>query len=183
MGRSSSPGRVKNFLFSTSSRLALAPTQPPIQWVLGAFSPRGKAAREWSWPLTSNYCRGQENVNLYIYFPIRLHGVVLNWLSTGTTSPFLQVHRQHSQYKDWLRADDQGIRVQVQEGEGFSPLVIQTGSGAHPASYPMGTRGFFLRGVGGKTAGAWSWQPLIPTSAEAKKMWIYTFTPPYVFMV
>jgi hypothetical protein len=32
-GRSSSPGRVKNFLFSTSSRPALGSTQPPIQWV------------------------------------------------------------------------------------------------------------------------------------------------------
>jgi hypothetical protein len=38
-GRSSSPGRVKNFLFSTSSRSALGSTQPPIQWVSGALSP------------------------------------------------------------------------------------------------------------------------------------------------
>jgi hypothetical protein len=37
--RSSSPGRVKNFLFSKSSRPALEPTQPPIQWVPGALSP------------------------------------------------------------------------------------------------------------------------------------------------
>jgi hypothetical protein len=38
-GRSSSPGMFKNFLFSTSSRPALGPTQPPIQWVMGALSP------------------------------------------------------------------------------------------------------------------------------------------------
>jgi hypothetical protein len=38
-GRSSSPGRVKNFLFSTSSRHALGPTQPPIQWVPVFFPP------------------------------------------------------------------------------------------------------------------------------------------------
>jgi hypothetical protein len=37
-GRSSSPGRVKNFLFSTSSTPALGPTQPPIQWVRRALS-------------------------------------------------------------------------------------------------------------------------------------------------
>jgi hypothetical protein len=35
--QSSSPGRVKNFLF-TSSRPVLGPTQPPIQWVLGGLS-------------------------------------------------------------------------------------------------------------------------------------------------
>jgi hypothetical protein len=40
--------------------------------------PGGKAAGAWSWPLTSNYCRGQENVDLYIHYPICLHGVVLN---------------------------------------------------------------------------------------------------------
>jgi hypothetical protein len=38
-GRSTCPGRVKNFLFSTSSRLALGSTQPAIQWVPGALSP------------------------------------------------------------------------------------------------------------------------------------------------
>jgi hypothetical protein len=30
--RSSSPDRVKNFLFSTSSRPPLVPIQPPIEW-------------------------------------------------------------------------------------------------------------------------------------------------------
>jgi hypothetical protein len=38
-GRSSSPGMGKNYLFSTSSRPALGPTQPPIQWISGARSP------------------------------------------------------------------------------------------------------------------------------------------------
>jgi hypothetical protein len=32
-GGSSSPGRVKNFHFSISSRPALGSTQPPIKWV------------------------------------------------------------------------------------------------------------------------------------------------------
>jgi hypothetical protein len=42
MGRGSSPGRVKNFLFYTSSKPALGSTQTPIQWILGALSPEVK---------------------------------------------------------------------------------------------------------------------------------------------
>jgi hypothetical protein len=38
---------------------------------------------------------------------------------------------------------------------GFTSLhVVQTGSGAHPAFYPVGTGDSFL---GGKAARAWSW--------------------------
>jgi hypothetical protein len=37
--QSSSPGKVKNFLFSTLSRPALGSIQLPIQWVPGAISP------------------------------------------------------------------------------------------------------------------------------------------------
>jgi hypothetical protein len=40
-------------------------------------------------------------------------------------------------------------------GSDFSlPHRVQTGSGAHPASYPMGTWDSF---PGGKVAGAWNW--------------------------
>jgi hypothetical protein len=38
--RSSSPGKVTNFVFSKSSRPALGSTQPPFQWVPEAFSGR-----------------------------------------------------------------------------------------------------------------------------------------------
>jgi hypothetical protein len=37
-GGISSPGRVKNFHFSTSSRQGLRSTQPPIKWVPWALS-------------------------------------------------------------------------------------------------------------------------------------------------
>jgi hypothetical protein len=51
--------------------------------------------------------------------------------------------------------------------------VFQTGSGAHPAPYPMGT------GVKwpGREAGR---SP--PTSDEVKKIWVYTSVPPYAFI-
>jgi hypothetical protein len=42
------------------------------------FFPRVKAAGSWSWPVTSNYCREQGNVDPYILSSIRLHGIVLN---------------------------------------------------------------------------------------------------------
>jgi hypothetical protein len=43
------------FLYSTASRPALGPSQPPLQWVMGYkdFLPTHKAAGAWSWPLTS----------------------------------------------------------------------------------------------------------------------------------
>jgi hypothetical protein len=61
----------------------------------------------------------------------------------------------------------------------FSLLhVVQTGSGVHPTSYPMGTGGSF---PGVKRPGRES-DHSPPTTAEVKKMWIYTSTPPYAFM-
>jgi hypothetical protein len=50
------------------------------------------------------------------------------------------------------RLDDQVCRVQFPVGAGnFSQHHVQTGSGSHPASYTMGTRGSF---PGNKVAGA-----------------------------
>jgi hypothetical protein len=80
-GRGSNPGRVKNFP---------SPSRPGQLWSTPNLSNGygGSLVGEWSWPLTSNKCRGEENVDLYIHSPIRLHGVVLNSLSTGTTLPY-----------------------------------------------------------------------------------------------
>jgi hypothetical protein len=49
--------------------------------------------------------------------------------------------------------DDRSSRVRFPAGAGNFSLRhrVQDGSGAHPASYPMGTTGSFL---GGKAAGA-----------------------------
>jgi hypothetical protein len=49
--------------------------------------------------------------------------------------------------------DDRGTRVRFPAGAGNFSFHhrAQNGSGAHPTSYPMGNRGFFL---GGKAAGA-----------------------------
>jgi hypothetical protein len=76
--------------------------------------------------------------------------------------------------------DDQGEReFESRLGKKCSLLhIVQTGSGVNPTSYKMGTGGSF---PGVKRHGrAADHSP--PTSAEVKKMWIYTSTPPYVFM-
>jgi hypothetical protein len=63
------------------------------------------------------------------------------------------------------------------KSESFAVLhSFQTGSGAHPASYPMGTGGSFPSGV--KRQGREA-DPSPPSSTEVMNTWIYTFTAPY----
>jgi hypothetical protein len=54
----------------------------------------------------------------------------------------------------WL--DDRMIGIRFPAGAGNFSLRhrVQTGSGVHPASYPVGTGGSL---AGCKTAGAWNW--------------------------
>jgi hypothetical protein len=56
--------------------------------------------------------------------------------------------------------------------------MVQTGSGVHPTSYAVGSEDSF---PGVKRPGRKA-DHSPPTNAEVKKMWIYTSTPPYVFM-
>jgi hypothetical protein len=56
------------FLFTTASRTALGPTQPPIQYVPGSLSLRLK----WQeCEADQIYCWDQECVELYLHSPIR----------------------------------------------------------------------------------------------------------------
>jgi hypothetical protein len=73
----------------------------------------------------------------------------------------------------------EGSEFESRWGQEFSLLrVVQTGSGVHPTSYPMGN-GEFSPGV--KRQGHEADQ-FLPTRAEVKKIGIYTSTPPYAFM-
>jgi hypothetical protein len=54
-------------------------------------------------------------------------------------------------------------------------------SETHPASYPIGTRGFSLEGGRVKRPGS-EVDHSPTTSADVMNIWIYTSTPPYVFM-
>jgi hypothetical protein len=86
-------------LFYTSSRPVLGLTHPSYWMGTGTSFPGGKATGAWSWPLTSNWCRGQENKDLYMHSPIPLHGVVVNWMSTGRTLPLWDKHLNSELFK------------------------------------------------------------------------------------
>jgi hypothetical protein len=62
------------------------------------------------------------------------------------------------------------------QGQGFFPLLyrIQTGSGAHPAYFPVGTPGLNRPGRVADHSH--------PSNVEIKNTRSYTFAPPYVFM-
>jgi hypothetical protein len=63
--------------------------------------------------------------------------------------------------------DYQGSRVWLLAGAGnFFHHHVQNGSGAHPVSCPMGTRGSF---PGGKAARAWRW-PLTSIKCRGQRM-------------
>jgi hypothetical protein len=74
------------FLFTTASRTALGPTQPPIQWVPGTLSLGVKRAGREADHSHPSSAEVKELVELYLHSPIRLHGVMLS-LSTGTILP------------------------------------------------------------------------------------------------
>jgi hypothetical protein len=75
--------------------------------------------------------------------------------------------------------NDRGSEFESRKGQEFPLLhVVQTGSGAHPASYTMGN-GALCPGL--KRPGREA-DHSPSTSAEVKKMWIYTSTPPYFLM-
>jgi hypothetical protein len=89
-GRSSSPGRTRIFLLSTSSRPLLEPTQLLFNGYLWALSPGLKQpGREADYtPPTSAEVKKRGPIHPP---PIHIHGVVLNQLSIGTLPIYCHV--------------------------------------------------------------------------------------------
>jgi hypothetical protein len=76
-------------IFSTSPRPALGATQPPIQRVPWALSLGVKRPSLESDHLPPNSSETKKTgINTSTPPPIRLHGLVLNWLNTETILPF-----------------------------------------------------------------------------------------------
>jgi hypothetical protein len=71
-----------------TSLIRIHPASNPV--VCNKLFPGGKGvgACSSSLTLTANLCQGQENVDVYVNSPIRLHGVVFSELSTRSTLPF-----------------------------------------------------------------------------------------------
>jgi hypothetical protein len=77
--------------------------------------------------------------------------------------------------------DNRGVEFEFQQGQKFSLLhIVQTDSGVHPASYPMGTGGILPQEV--KQPGREA-DHSPPVSAKVKKMCIYRSSPSHAFMV
>jgi hypothetical protein len=74
------------FLFTNMYRLALGPTQLPIQWEPGALS-LGLKRPGCEADHTPSSSTEVECLKLYLHSSIRLHGVVLSLKITGTTLP------------------------------------------------------------------------------------------------
>jgi hypothetical protein len=139
------------FLFTTMSRLALMPTQPPIQWVPGVLSLGVKRP-------------GREAD----HSPPSSAGVKNAWSYTSTHQyafkAWCSVEAQGQHYftlgADWIRGilatircrgssvgyglESSRARVPAWAGNFSLHHRFQTGSGANPASYTMVTRGFSL---------------------------------------
>jgi hypothetical protein len=103
-------------------------------------------------------------------------------LPEGTQKAYFKSYTMTGSVVDTVagyRLDNRWVGVQGPvEPRIFCSPCRQTSSVVHPASYPMGTGALSLRV---KQLGREA-EHSPPTSVEAKKMWIYTPTPPHAFM-
>jgi hypothetical protein len=158
-GMSLRPCTFKIYILFKSSRLTLGPTQPKIQWVLGALSPgktrRNEATRKTIWRYGDNIKMDLREMRRAV-IARSIWRRAMGWMTPGVWIPV------RSRIVSLLR-------------------IVQTDSGGPPSSLSSGSRGHFhwwkrVRGVKLTT------HPPPPTGADVKNTWFYTSTPPYVSM-
>jgi hypothetical protein len=105
---------------------------------------------------------------------IQKHFMLRYYIITTTTTTTTVRSGMTQWYSAELRSRRSGVRIPA-GAEKFSLYhLIQTGSGGHPASYPLDTMGSF---PGVKRPGREA-DHSPPSNAEIKNAWSYTSTPP-----
>jgi hypothetical protein len=84
-------------LYSIGCRSALRSNQPPIHWGLGALGKAVGARADHSLPTSAEVKNGGAIPQLFV----RLHGVVLTYVSTGTTLALLLVVHKYIHKQTW----------------------------------------------------------------------------------
>jgi hypothetical protein len=158
------------------------PPLPELLWSSPSLLSSGyQGLFPWGW--------SGRGVKLTIYLrlvsPVRLHGVVLSYKRTQGLIYFTLLYfKSHDSSVGIVLGyglDDRDSRVRFPAGAGNSSLRrrIQNGSGAHPASYPMDTRG---SSPGGKAAGVWRWPLTSHLVHRSRMLGAIPPLPQYVFM-
>jgi hypothetical protein len=108
------------------------------------------------------------DINIWYCGSLHLHLTHANYNTLTRSKPIINEEATHileARIAQWYSAEVRAgwSRVRVPAGAGNFSLHhrVQNGSGAHPVSYAVGTRGSFLER---KTAVAWSWPPPVSRS-------------------
>jgi hypothetical protein len=98
------PAGAGIFLFTTMSRMALGPTQPPIQWVPGALSLGVKRLEREADHSPPSSAKVKEWVELYLHFPNApsWRSAQLKHRSNFTFLPFTLCNYPHPPATSWL---------------------------------------------------------------------------------
>jgi hypothetical protein len=96
-----------------------------------------------------------------------------SWVRMQASKLKLCTHNQSNQDNFWVTDTLQEPEFEPLWGQEFFLHVVQASSVIHLTSYPMGIGRSFPGGKADHSS---------PATAEVKKMWIYTSTPPYTFM-
>jgi hypothetical protein len=164
-----SAGRVKNFLFSTS-RSPLGPTQPPMQWVPWARSlavKRPGRESDYSSPTSA------EVKKMWIYTSTPPHAFMTQYLATHRHNCTFTLPYPLDAGRPRGRSSSPGRVKNVLFSKSSRPAVRST---KPPIQWVPGLLSPEVKRPGREV----NHSP--PTSAEVKKMWTYTSTPPYAFM-